>query len=117
MKRIRIALACCTLMAALGCGVEGKWSLSSVDPSVARKDFPYEVLTLQKDGSFYAESREGGARTASGTYRYEHNVLSFHEKSGALKTYDAKKDGNDKLKLEQPWQDRKLVATFQRENQ
>lgn len=101
------------LLGMTGCGVQGKWSLSSVEPSAARRDFKYEVLTLEKDGSFYAEAREGGTKTSSGTYRYEHGVLSLREHDGDEHAYDASV-GCCKMKLKQSWQDRQLVAEFEK---
>lgn len=102
-----------TLLVSAGCSVQGKWSLSSVEPSAARRDFQYEVLSLEKDGSFYAEAREGGTRTTSGTYRYENGVLSLREHDGEEHAYDADVSA-DRMNLKQPWQDRQLVAKFER---
>lgn len=103
------------LAALTGCSVHGKWSLADVEPSAARRDFQYEVLTLQPDGSFYAEAREGATRTASGTYRYEDGVLSLREHDGEEHAYEAEV-GSDRMKLSQTWQDRRLVARFDRKH-
>jgi hypothetical protein len=102
-----------SLLALAGCSVQGKWSLASVEPSAARRDFQYEVLNLEKDGSFYAEAREGATRTTSGTYRYENGVLALREHDGEEHTYNADVSA-DQMKLKQPWQDRQLVAHFER---
>jgi hypothetical protein len=96
-----------------GCAIEGKWSLAAVEPSAARRDFQYETLTLEDDGSFYAEARERETQTTSGTYRYENGVLALREHDGEEHAYDAELTA-DKLKLKQPWQDRQLVAKFDR---
>ena len=114
MSRIaRLSLLGFVLLSVAGCAVQGKWSLSSVEPSAARRDFQYEVLTLENDGSFYAEAREGATKTTSGTYRYENGVLSLREHNGQERAYDAQVT-SDQMKLKQPWQDRQLVACFER---
>jgi hypothetical protein len=101
-----------------GCAVTGKWDLAAVEPTAARRDFKYEVLTLQKDGTFYAEAREPVTMTTSGTYRFEKGVLSLAEHNGARHTYDAQLlDGGQRLALKEPWQDRVLVASFERKTE
>src|SRR5262245_27454379 len=109
----------CALFVAAGCSVVGKWELASVDPSAARRDFQYETLTLEKDGSFYAESREGaaippGTKTTSGTYRYQDGVLALREHDGEEHTYRAQCPSGDRMKLKDTWKDRELVAVFER---
>jgi hypothetical protein len=101
------------LLGMTGCSIHGKWSLASVEPSAARRDFQYEVLSLEKDGSFYAEAREPVTRTTSGTYRHDDGVLSLREHDGEEHAYQTEVAG-ECLKLKQPWQDRQLVATFER---
>jgi hypothetical protein len=115
MKRVLSGGALAGLVWLAGCAVDGKWSLTSVEPSAARRDFQYEVLTLEKDGSFYAEAREGTGetRTTSGTYRYEKGVLALREHDGEEHAYDASVS-SDQMKLKRPWQDRQLVARFER---
>lgn len=104
-------------LAATGCGIQGKWSVVSVDPTAARRDFPYDAFTLQDDGTFYAETHEPQAGTATGTYRYDDNALSFRERSGSLHTYKATRHGNDKLELECPWTDRLMITMAKRQKQ
>lgn len=113
VRTLGLGVLALTMLVATGCGVQGKWSLASVEPSAARRDFQYEVLTLEGDGSFYAEARDGNTRTTSGTYRYEKGVLSLREHDGEEHAYDAEVNGNT-LKLKQTWEDRKLVASFDR---
>ena len=108
----RLVVGIVLLSAATGC-VCGKWSLSSVEPSAARRDFRYDVLTLEQDGSFYAETRQPEPKTTSGTYRMEQGTLSLSEHDGRQYTYNAEVSGN-MLKLKQPWKDRELVASFER---
>jgi hypothetical protein len=109
-------LAACVLISTTGCSVQGKWQLETVEPSAARRDFQYEVLTLEKDGSFYAEAREiaKDTRTTSGTYRYEDGVLALREHDGEERTYRAECPSAKRLKLKDTWKDRELVATFAR---
>lgn len=103
------------LLASTGCSVAGKWSLASVDPSAARRDFPFEVLTLEEDGSFYAEAREAGkTRSTSGTYRYENEVLTLKEHDGEVNTFRAEMPNNNELHLERSWQDRVVIGRMER---
>ncbi len=115
MKPIRLAWL--TLLAVpillTGCGVQGKWSLSQVDPTAARRDFPFEVITLQRDGTFYAEAKNPPG-SVSGTYRYENNTLSLTEHDGTTYTFDATMLTANRLRLQEPWQDRELKAEFVR---
>lgn len=115
MRRlVFMQLAACILLTAAGCSVVGKWELATVDPSAARRDFKYEVLTLEKDGSFYAEGREGATKTTSGTYRYEGGVLALREHDGEEHTYRAECPSAERMKLKDTWKDRELVAVFER---
>lgn len=97
-----------------GCSVKGKWSLAEVDPEAARRDFEYASLTLQDDGSFYAESQKPGIHTTSGTYVYKNNVLTLTPHEGPQMSYDASMPDNDHLKLKKLWEGQKLVTTFKR---
>jgi hypothetical protein len=114
MRRAIVCTTLIALIAATGCSVAGKWSLRSVDPSAARRDFPYETLTLERDGSFYAEAKEPVPRTASGTYRYENGVLALSERGGERNSFQAKMPSNSELRLERPWKDRVVIAQFER---
>lgn len=101
--------------AAIGCGVQGKWSLAGVEPTAATRDFQYHSLTLQKDGTFYAEAGAGPIHTTSGTYSYEEGTLDLVEHNGVRHTYDAKiEDGGNKLSLAQFWEGQRLVALMER---
>lgn len=115
MRRlVLMQLAACVVLAATGCSVVGKWELTAVEPTAARRDFQYEVLTLEKDGSFYAEGREGATKTTSGTYRYEGGVLALREHDGEEHTYRAECASAEQMKLKDTWKDRELVAVFAR---
>jgi len=98
-----------------GCGVNGKWELSTVDPTAARRDFEFQSLTLQSDGSFYAESSEAGEkiRTTSGTYTYQKGTLRLVEHDGEAHSYDAVRQG-DELVLKQHWHGQPIKAKFVR---
>lgn len=114
MKGLRqVMLALLAAMVLSGCTVVGKWSLASVDPEAARRDFEYTSLTLQKDGTFYAEEEENGIKTTSGTYSYGDGVLSLSAHDGERHTYDAHIRG-DRLHLEEVWKGQKLKAEFER---
>lgn len=108
----RLAIGVALPGTASGC-VCGEWSLSAVEPSAVRRDFRYDVLTLEQDGSFYAETRQPEPKTTSGTYRMEQGMLSLSEHDGRHYTCNAEVSGN-MLKLKQPWKDRERVASFER---
>jgi hypothetical protein len=100
-----------------GCGITGKWSLESVNPTADRRDFEYQSLTLQKDGTFYAESLEPhqGIETTSGTYTYKNGTLALVAHDGEEHTYQAQlEDAGKKLQLVQTGRERKIKATFMR---
>lgn len=119
-----------------GCSVTGKWSMASVEPEAARRDFEFASLSLQKDGTFYAESqvtvvsqtevkspggdsfysetKEGGIRTASGTYTFEDGTLTLAPHGGPPVPYDAVLVDANRLRLEKFWQGRKVKAVFKR---
>jgi hypothetical protein len=79
----------------------GKWSLASVEPTAAQRDVEFHSLTLQKDGTFYAEAREGaGIESVSGTYYMDNGVLVLTEHDGEVHGYDARfRDGGKELHL------------------
>lgn len=109
-RRLRTMGACVglVLFTALlsGCSIHGKWSVAHLDPDAARRDFALSSLTLQRDGTFYAESDGGaGIKTTSGTYIYD---------DGAQQTYDAKLEGNT-LKLTRHWKGGRVTARLERE--
>lgn len=98
-----------------GCSVEGKWALSKVEPTAARRDFEFKSLTLQDDGTYYAESHSPtGIETQSGTYTYDDNTLSLVAHSGERHTYNAKFITASRLELQGFWKGRKLYADFNR---
>jgi hypothetical protein len=111
----------------------------SVAPSSrdALRDIQYQVFTLQKDGTFYAEAErsetagfsvhegatfhaEGqqeqrGISTASGVYRYDNNTLTLTPHEGKPVSYQAKLiDSGNKLELEKVWKDRTAKMIFER---
>ena len=77
------------LLAVAGCGVQGKWTLESVEPETARDIVTFAKFTLNKDGTFTAEATEGGETVAaSGTYEFADNKLTFTMEDGRKRTYD-----------------------------
>jgi len=117
-RKLCTGLATLALLWLTGCGVNGQWSLSSVDPTAARRDFQLQSLTLQRDGSFYAEELEGGdIRTTSGTYTYKSGKLRLVAHDGEAQTYDAKMHGGDELVLERNWDGGTVEAKFVRKPQ
>lgn len=102
---------------AVGCSMPGKWSLAKVEPTAATRDAEFHSLTLQKDGTFYAEANEpGGIKTTSGTYTYEHGVLDLIAHDGERHTYDATFRSNDDLRLARMWQGRRVELKYDRQD-
>ena len=116
MRRIYLAPMLFGLTLTTGCSVAGKWSLTTVEPEAARRDFQYASLTLQKDGSFYAESQKEGVRTMSGTYVYKDSTLTLkpHAGQGAPVAYAANMPDADHLRLEETQGGEKITTTFKR---
>lgn len=113
-RKLKIALAGLA-MVVTGCSLEGKWSLAEVEPTAARRDFEFESLTLQDDGTFYAESRgANGIETSSGTYTHENNTLNLRAHSGEQHTYNTKFITATRLQLQGFWDGRKVYAEFDR---
>lgn len=99
-----------------GCSIPGKWTLAEVDPTAATRDAEFHSLTLQKDGSFYAEANEaGGIKTTSGTYTYKHGVLDLIAHDGERHTYDARMLNNNDLRLATTWQGKRLNLKYDRD--
>ncbi len=118
-RRLRTMGACVGLVlftATLsGCSIHGKWSVAHLDPDAARRDFALSSLTLQRDGTFYAESDGGaGIKTTSGTYIYDDGLLTLNQHDGAQQTYDAKLEGST-LKLTRHWKGGRVTARLERE--
>lgn len=106
------------VLLAAGCGVAGEWELSQVDPTAARRDVDFQALTLQDDGTFYAEAMgPDGIRTISGTYTYDGGVLALTEHSGLQHAYDVElADGGDQMRIHHLRRDGQVVrATFVRD--
>lgn len=105
----------CLVLAAAGCSVEGKWSVAEVDPTAARRDFPFESLTLQDDGTFYAEAKTGaGVETMSGQYSHDNKTLTLRPHDKDPIAYDTRFLTADRIELSGHWEGRKLVAEMER---
>ncbi len=135
MKRVWMLGLIVMTVAGTGCSVKGKWSLSSVDPEAARRDFEFGSLTLQEDGTFYGEaqtvvvehakvesttgasfesqSKTPGIKTSSGTYTAENGILTLRPHNGPPIPYDYSVSGSE-LKLEKFWEGQKVKTTFKR---
>lgn len=104
-------------MIALGCAqLEGKWSLAKVDPTAARRDFEFESLTIQKDGTFYGESRGAAdTRSISGDWTVKGGVLSLKDHDGNVYTYDSElsPDGGE-LTLSRHWERTRMQAVMEK---
>ena len=117
MYRIRLIGAVLPLALVSACAsMNGKWSLAEVDPTAARRDFSFQSLTLQDDGTFYAERKEmGKTKSVSGTWTYEDGVLSLRQHDGERHTYDAKlEDSGKKLTLVRFWNGQHMTAQLEK---
>jgi hypothetical protein len=114
LAQVLVVLAIPVLLA--GCSIHGKWALRDVNPDAARRDFKYEVLTLQNDGSFYAEAKEPSTTTTSGTYTFSDakHELVLKEHDGDVRSYDARFESATRLRLTDTSTDKKIVARFDR---
>jgi hypothetical protein len=116
MKRTMKLANAVLLVLLAGCSVEGKWTLTEVDPTAARRDFEYESLTLQEDGTFYAESRgPTGIETSSGTYTHENGTLNLESHDGERHTYNTRFLTERHLRLQGFWNGQKVYAKFERQ--
>jgi hypothetical protein len=111
-----LAAATCLTLLATGCSgkVAGKWSLSTVEPTAATRDMEYTSLTLQEDGTFYAEAINGTVKSQSGTYSYDNKVLDLVAHNGERETFDVRRLTSRKMCVEQFWRGQKLKAEFVR---
>ncbi len=115
MRRSALAVAAClSLVVVSGCGIEGKWSLQRVKPTAARPNVAYEALTIEQDGTFYAQNQQPGAEAVSGTWVYGDGLLVLRQQNGERLTYGADLRG-DHLILKQPWDDHILIANYKRD--
>ena len=116
MKTATRSMTAALALLLAGCSVEGKWSLAEVDPTAARRDFEFESLTLQDDGTFYAEARgPGGIETSSGTYVHENDTLTLTAHNGERHTYGTKFLSATRLQLQGFWEGKKVFAEFDRQ--
>lgn len=98
-----------------GCTVHGKWNMKEIQPTAAVRDFDFSVITLQEDGTYYAERNDGGIRTTSGTYRFDGRLLVLDEHNGETLTFDASLSGDGRrLVVQKFWRDQKVKAVFAR---
>lgn len=117
-KRPRMLPALAVLFIGACASMEGKWSVSHVDPTAARRDFAFDSVTLQQDGTFYAEAHEyGDIVTVSGTWSLNEGILSLEEQDGERHTYDARLvGGGNRMELIRHWNGRRLTATLDRQS-
>jgi hypothetical protein len=105
-------------LVAIECGcatIEGKWSLTKVDPTAARCDSAFTSLTLQEDGTFYAEAHEfGETESVSGTWSLENRVLSLEQQEGEQHTCDAETEGTGALRPVRHQDGRRVTAVIER---
>ena len=117
MRTTKTMLVLASLTLFPGCAsMEGKWSLANVDPTAARRDFAFDSITLQNDGTFYAEANEhGDTDSVSGVWKLKDGVLSLREQDGERHTYDAELEaGGKRLKLVRHWDGRRMTAVLQK---
>ncbi|MCC6312247.1 MAG: hypothetical protein IT345_15225 [Trueperaceae bacterium] len=112
-RRPAFVLVCATALGlAAGC-VHGRWELVEVDPDAARGDVEFQTITLQDDGSYFAQTNDDGVQPASGTYTYSDGVLDLQEKDGDRHSYEAAVVG-EQLHLKRLWEGQKLKMIYER---
>jgi hypothetical protein len=93
MARIcQAALAAAVVLVLSGCGMNGKWTLESIDPESARGHFKLATVELKSDGTYVADSDyDGKTQTSTGKYTYDKETkkLTFTPDQGEARTYDA----------------------------
>lgn len=94
-----------------GC-VHGHWELTNVRPDAGRGDVDFQTLTLQRDGSYFAQTNDT-AEPVSGTYTYDHGILDLQDTRGERNTYEAKVVGRE-LRLQRLWEGQRLVMVYER---
>lgn len=105
------------LFAMAGCSIEGKWNVTEVTPTAAVRDFDFSVITLQEDGTYYAERNIDGIRTTSGTFRFDGKLLLLNEHNGETLSFDARLSGDGRtIRLEKFWRDQKMKAVLTRKD-
>ncbi len=114
MRRTLLSLVALGPLLMAGCAITGKWSLATVEPEAARRDFDFGSLTLQKDGSFYAESQKPGIRTTSGTYTFKDRTLALMPHEGPRLIYNAVLPDANHLRLEKLYDGKKVRTEFTR---
>ena len=99
-----------------GCTAPGKWSLAEVDPSAFRAQFSPHVLTLQKDGTYYAERPTGGTETGHWEWNgpITGGLLVLGGRSGESESYNASMPDNDTLILKTDIAGEPATARFKR---
>ena len=99
-----------------GCSAQGKWSLAEVDPSAFRAQFSPHVLTLQKDGTYYAERPTGVTETGHWEWNgpITGGLLVLGGRAGESESYNASMPDNDTLILKTDIYGEPATARFKR---
>ncbi|RMF77416.1 MAG: hypothetical protein D6744_11380 [Planctomycetota bacterium] len=90
MKRAFALLAAVAIWGATGCGINGTWTLQSVEPEEARGQFKLAEVTFNADGTYsaVADYADEEAKSA-GTYTFKAGKLVLHTDHGTTREYDA----------------------------
>lgn len=84
---VKALLLSCAVAVLTGCGVQGKWTLQSIQPESEKARFNLQWMCLMDDGSYMAAAQEEGKSAClGGTYTYD----------GKTKTLTFKTDGKER---------------------
>lgn len=113
----KLGAAVAAVLLVTGCADHtGKWVLDTIDPPDARGQYQFANITLNKDGTYWAEREVGGKMEKNtGTYTFENGTLAFKNAAGKTITYDAQMmDMNNKMKVMAETHGKKVTAVMKR---
>jgi len=89
MTRASAFLFPLVLFTMVGCGVQGSWTLESVEPESAAA-YSFAKIVLNDDGTYSAEAAEGSKmKPSTGKWEFADNKITFTMDDGRTRTYDA----------------------------
>ncbi len=97
------------------CTATGKWTLQTTDPSAVRADFCPHTLTLQEDGTFYADTNK---QLRTGVWSWNGSMadglLVLDERGGGSDSFKASIPNNQTLVLQTDLEGRAVTGTYDR---
>lgn len=90
MTRTLAVITAASLLVLTGCGINGTWTLQTVEPDEARGQFKLAEVTFNDDGTYTAQADYANdEETSTGTWTYKADTLTLHTDSGKTLEYDA----------------------------